>query len=154
VKAELWVSSSAPDSDFIVRVSDVYPDGRSMLLIDSIRRARYRDGFEQEKLMSPGQIYKLAFDIGWLSQVFNRGHRIRITVGSTGADFYEPNPNTGEPITLDPPAKTLVARNTVYFKGQHASRIIAPVFKEMRSTAKIQFRPASASPAKRTFRSE
>ena len=127
VRAELWVSSSAPDTDFIVRVSDVYPDGRSILLIDSIRRARYRDGFEREKLMSPGQIYKVAFDIGWLSQVFNLGHRIRITVGSTGADFYEPNPNTGEPITIDPPSRTLVARNVVYFKGQHASRIIAPV---------------------------
>jgi uncharacterized protein len=128
VRAELWASSSAPDTDFIVRVSDVYPDGRSILLIDSIRRARYRDGFEQEKLLTPGQVYKLAFDIGWLSQVFNRGHRIRITVGSTGADFYESNPNTGEPITLDPPAKTLVARNKIYFTGPHASRIIAPVY--------------------------
>ncbi len=129
VRTELWVSSSAPDTDFIVRVSDVYPDGRSILLIDSIRRARYRDGFEKEKLMSPGQVYKLAFDIGWLSQVFNRGHRIRITIGSTGADFYEPNPNTGEPVTIDPPSKTVVARNKVYLKGQQASRIIAPVRK-------------------------
>jgi uncharacterized protein len=129
VRTELWVSSSAPDTDFIVRVSDVYPDGRSILLIDSIRRARYRDGFEKEKLMSPGQVYKLAFDIGWLSQVFNRGHRIRITIGSTGADFYEPNPNTGEPITIDPASKTVVARNKVYLRGQQASRIIAPVRK-------------------------
>lgn len=129
VRAELWASSSAPDTDFIVRVSDVYPDGRSILLIDSIRRARYRDGFEQEKLMDPGQVYKIAFDLGWLSQVFNRGHRIRITVGSTGADFYEPNPNTGEAITLTPPAKTMVARNTIYLNGKYASRVIAPVYR-------------------------
>ena len=128
VRTELWSSSSAP-----IRISlcesRTYPDGRSILLIDSIRRARYRDGFEKEKLMSPGQVYKLGFDIGWLSQVFNRGHRIRITIGSTGADFYEPNPNTGEPVTIDPPAKTAVARNKVYLKGQQASRIIAPVRK-------------------------
>ena len=127
VRAELWASSSAPDTDFIVRVTDVYPDGRSILLIDSVLRARFRDGFEREKLMSPGQVYKFAFDVGWLSQIFNRGHRIRVVVSGTGADFYEPNPNTGEAITIDPPAKTLVARDTLYLSGPHASRIIAPV---------------------------
>ena len=49
------------------------------------------------------------------------------TVAGTGADYYEPNPNTGEPITIDPPAKTLVAHDTLYLNRLHASRIIAPV---------------------------
>ena len=79
--------------------------------------------------MKPGEVYKIAFDLGWMSMVFNRGHRIRITVASTGADYYEPNPNTGEPITIDPPAKTIVARNTVYLNRKYASRIIAPVLR-------------------------
>jgi predicted acyl esterase len=127
VRAELYISSSAPDTDFIVRVTDVYPDGRSILIIDSIRRARFRDGFEREVFMKPGEVYKVAFDIGWLSQIFNRGHRIRISVGGTGADFYEPNPNTGEPFTLAPPAKLAVARNTLYHGAGRASRILAPV---------------------------
>jgi predicted acyl esterase len=127
VRAELWVSSSARDTDFIVRVCDVYPDGRSVLLIDAVRRARYREGFEKEVFLEPGKVYPVAFDVGWLSQVFNTGHRIRVTVASTGAPFYEPNPNTGEPLSLDPPAKTVVARNAVHHDRKHASRVIAPV---------------------------
>lgn len=127
VRAELYVSSSAPDSDFIVRVSDVYPDGRSILIADYVRRARYRDGYEKEVFMEPGKVYKVFFDVGWMSQVFNRGHRIRVTVASTGAPFYEPNPNTSEALTIEFPEKNIVARNRVYHDGEHASRIIAPV---------------------------
>lgn len=127
VQAELFVSSSARDSDFIVRVSDVYPDGRSILIADYVRRARYRDGYEKEVFMEPDKVYKVAFDVGWMSQVFNRGHRIRVTVASTGAPFYEPNPNTGEPLTIEYPEKTVVAKNRVYHNRQHASRIIAPL---------------------------
>ena len=127
VQAELYVTSSAPDTDFIVRVSDVYPDGRSILLMDYVRRARYRDGYRKEVFLEPGKVHKVAFDIGWTSQIFNRGHRIRITVASTGAPFYESNPNTGLPLTIEPPEKTQVARNTVQHHRQHASRILAPV---------------------------
>ncbi|MDR3639137.1 MAG: CocE/NonD family hydrolase [Isosphaeraceae bacterium] len=127
VKAELFVASTAKDTDVIVRVSDVYPDGRSILIVDAVRRARYREGFDREVPMEPGRVARVAFDVGWLSQVFNRGHRIRVTVASTGAPFYEPNPNTGEPLTVEPPARTVVARNTVYHEMDHASRIIAPV---------------------------
>ena len=59
--------------------------------------------------------------------MFNAGHRIRVTVTSTGAPFYEPNPNTGEPLTIEFPEKTVVARNSVRHDGKHASRVIAPV---------------------------
>jgi len=127
VRAELFVSSTSPDSDFIVRVTDVYPDGRSILIIDYVRRARYRDGYDHEVMMEPGQIYKVAFDVGSLSQVFNKGHRIRVTVASTGAPFYEPNPNTGQPFTVDFPAKTVVAENAVYHNRKYASRLLAPI---------------------------
>ncbi|MDB5313579.1 MAG: Hydrolase, CocE/NonD family [Gemmataceae bacterium] len=127
VRVELWVSSTARDTDFIVRVSDVYPDGRSILIMDYVRRARYREGYEKEVFMEPGKVYPVTFDVGWLSQVFNAGHRIRITVASTGSPFYEPNPNTGEPLTVDPPSKMVTARNTVYHDRTHTSRVIAPV---------------------------
>ena len=127
VSTELFVSSSAKDTDFFVRVSDVYPDGRSILIVDMIRRARYRDGYESEKLMTPGEVYKVAFDVGWLSQVFNKGHRIRVTIASTGAPFYEPNPNTGEALTIDPPERQVVAKNTVFHQAKYASRVIAPI---------------------------
>ena len=108
-------------------MSDVYPDGRSILLMDYVRRARYREGYDKEVLMEPGKVYKVAFDVGWTSQIFNKGHRIRITIASTGAPFYEPNPNTGMALTIGPPAQTQVARNTVQHNRQYASRIVAPV---------------------------
>ncbi|HEY3964229.1 MAG TPA: CocE/NonD family hydrolase [Planctomycetaceae bacterium] len=127
VRAELYVSSSARDTDFIVRVCDVYPDNRSILIADYILRARYREGFAKEILMEAGKIYKIAFDVGWMSQVFSRDHQIRVTVASTGAPFYEPNPNTGEPLTIDFPEKTVVAKNRIYHNRSYASRIIAPV---------------------------
>jgi putative CocE/NonD family hydrolase len=129
VRAELYVGSTAKDTDFIVRVSDVYPDGRSILIIDSIRRARYREGFDKEVFFTskPGEVARVAFDVGWLSQIFNRGHRIRVTVASTGAPFYEPNPNTGEPLSIEFPDNAVVAENTIYHNRRHASRIIAPV---------------------------
>ena len=127
VKTELFVTSTAKDTDFIVRVCDVYPDGRSILLVDYIRRGRYRDGFEQEVFFTPDKVEKVAFEVGWISQIFAKGHCIRVTVASTGAPFFEPNPNTGEPLGLDFPANSVVAKNTVQINKQHASRVIAPL---------------------------
>lgn len=127
VKAELFVSSTARDTDFIVRVCDVYPDGRSILIVSYVRRARYRDGFETEKLLTPGKVTKVAFDVGWISQIFNKGHRIRVTVSSTGDPFYESNPNTGKPLTIEFPKDAVVAKNTVYHNREFRSRILAPI---------------------------
>ena len=127
VFAELQVSSTALDTDFIVRVSDVYPDGRSILIIDYPWRARYRDGFETEKLMTPGKVHRLRFPVGWLSQIFNKGHRIRVTVASTGAPLYEPNPQNGKPLTINFPDDAISAVNTIHHERPHASRIIAPL---------------------------
>ncbi|MCP4782073.1 MAG: CocE/NonD family hydrolase [Fuerstiella sp.] len=127
VHAELFVSSTARDTDVIVRISDVYPDGRSILIVDYPWRARYRDGFDHEVLMNPGTVHKIAFPIGWMSQIFNAGHRIRVTVASTGAPLYEPNPQTGKPLTLEFPDDAVKATNTIHHNAKHASRIIAPV---------------------------
>jgi len=127
VRAELFISSTAPDSDFIVRVTDVYPDGRSILIMDGIRRARFRESWDREVFMKPGEVYKVAFDVGYLSQIFNRGHRIRVSVASTGAPFYDPNPQTGEPLTVEPAKKLMAATQTLYHSGPQASRILAPV---------------------------
>jgi uncharacterized protein len=127
IRAELVISSTAKDTDFIVRVSDVYPDGRSILIVDYPWRARYREGLDREVLLMPGQPTRLAFDVGWISQVFNKGHRIRVTISSTGAPFYEPNPQTGEPLTIDFPEDARKATNTIYHSRQHASHILAPV---------------------------
>ena len=129
VKTELFVKSSAQDSDFIVRVCDVYPDGRSILLVDYVRRGRYREGFEKEVFFTPGQVEQVAFDVGWISQIFAAGHRIRVTVASTGAPFFEPNPNTGEPLTEEFPVKSDISTIELQVNKLHASRVIAPLQK-------------------------
>ena len=127
VQADLWITSDAKDTDVIVRVSDVYPDGRSILIMDYVRRARYREGYDRELLLTPGKAANIRFDVGWLSQIFNAGHRIRITIASTGAPFYESNPNTGEPLTIDFPKNAVVAKNGLQVNQRLTSRIIAPV---------------------------
>ncbi|MEX1228959.1 MAG: CocE/NonD family hydrolase [Planctomycetaceae bacterium] len=145
VTAELYIESTAKDSDFIVRVTDVYPDGRSILIIDYVRRGRYRKGYDVEVFFEPGKIEKVAFDVGWLSQIFAKGHRIRVTVASTGAPFYEVNPNTGEPLTLDFPDNAVVAENTLHLNRMNASRILAPV-REREGTKVATLIPKNAGP--------
>ncbi len=129
VTAEVWVSSTARDTDFILRVSDVYPDGRSILLMDYPQRARYRDGFDKQHVLTPGEPAKLAWHIGFTSIIFNKGHRIRVTIASTGAPFYEPNNQTGGKQTVDWMKITQPAINTIWHDAAHPSRIIAPVMK-------------------------
>lgn len=130
VKAELFLSSTARDTDVIVRVSDVYPDGKSILIVDYPWRLRYREGFDREVFMEPGKVYKVAFDVGRMSQIFNKGHQIRVTIASTGAPLYEPNPQTGTPLTIAFPKNVVAATNTIHHNRVNASRIIAPLPKE------------------------
>ena len=127
VYADLYFSSTARDIDFIVRISDVYPDGRSILIVDYPWRVRYREGFEREVLLTPGEVHRIKYPVGWMSQVFNTGHRIRVTIASTGAPLYEPNPQTGKPLTIKFPRGAKQAINTIYHNNENASRIIAPV---------------------------
>jgi putative CocE/NonD family hydrolase len=126
VQAELWLSSTAPDTDVIVRVSDVYPDGRSLLVMDYPLRARYREGFEKQVPLTPGEPAKLAWRLGWTSLIFNKGHRIRVTVASTGAPLYEPNSQTGGPQTRDWLKDVRAATNTVWHDAARPSRLIVP----------------------------
>ena len=97
VQAELFVSSSAKDTDFIVRVCDVYPDGRSILLMDYVRRARYRDGYDKEVFLEAGQGRQ-----GRLRRRLDRARSSTTAIAfaspspAPGRPFYEPNPNTGE----------------------------------------------------------
>jgi predicted acyl esterase len=127
IAAELWVKSTARDSDFIVRISDVYPDGRSMLLMDYPLRARYRNGFELESLLEPGEPARLKWHIGWTSIILNKGHRLRVTVTSTGAPLYEPNNQTGGPQTADWLKDAQTATHTILHEKMHPSRLLLPV---------------------------
>jgi uncharacterized protein len=126
VVVELFVSSDCPDTDFTVKLSDVHPDGRSMLVCDGIRRARFRESFAEEKFLEPGEVYRVEVDLWSTSHVFAPGHRLRVAVSSSNAPRFEPNPNNGDPHP-DGPNPPRVATNTVYLSRERASRIVLPV---------------------------
>ena len=122
---KLYVSSSAPDTDFVVRLVDVYPDGRALNFSEGIVRARYRDSKESPKLMTPGQVYALTIEMQPTSLVFKRGHRIRVDVTSSDFPHFDANPNTGHTFGLD--AETKIAQQTVYHDATYPSHITLPV---------------------------
>ena len=126
LNAHLYISSDCPDTDFTVKLTDVYPDGRSMLVTDGIRRASLRKSFEKRDPLKPGEVYELDVDLWSTSLIFNKGHRIRIAVSSSNSPRFEPNPNTGDPHPV--PGKSRVAANTVYLSTKYPSRIELPVY--------------------------
>lgn len=125
VQARLWVASDGPDTDFFVRVCDVYPDGRSFNLCEGMLRTRFRDGLTRERLMTPGTVYPLDIDCWSTSVIFNRGHRIRVHVTSSSSPGWDVNPNTGDGFRAND--RQRVARNTVYLGGTRASHILLPI---------------------------
>ncbi|MBP7050065.1 MAG: CocE/NonD family hydrolase [Phycisphaerae bacterium] len=125
IKVKLWVSSTAVDTDFTAKLCDVYPDGRSMVVLDGILRASHRSSMETSELLEPGKIYEIEIDLWSTSLVVGPGHRVRIAVSSSNSPRFEPNPNTGRvPGTDD---KTEIATNTVYMNANHPSHILLPV---------------------------
>jgi len=131
VEVELWIASSAVDTDFTAKLVDVYPpnedypEGYDMLLNDSIIRTRYRNGFEREELMEPGTPYLVRMLLPPTSNLFAPGHRIRIDVSSSNFPRLERNPNTGEPIGRH--THQVVAQQTVFADAQRPSRVVLPI---------------------------
>jgi putative CocE/NonD family hydrolase len=125
--ARLFVSSDCPDTDFTVKLCDVYPDGRSMLVADGILRARYRKSFESEERMTPGESYAVDVDLWSTSLIFNQGHRIRVAVASANSPRFEANPNTGKLPRAD--KETRVATNTIHLSSRRPSHLLLPIVK-------------------------
>jgi hypothetical protein len=131
VAVELWIASSAPDTDFTAKLIDVYPpnedypEGYDLLLNDTIIRCRYREGFEREVLMEPGTPYRVRMLLPPTSNVFAAGHRIRIDVSSSNFPRLERNPNTGEPIGRH--TRHEIAEQTVFADAGRPSRVVLPV---------------------------
>ncbi len=125
VKVVLHVSSDAPDTDFVAKLVDVYPDGRAYNVAEGIVRARYRESLSRPKPLEPGKIYELAIDLVGTSNVFQKGHKIRVDITSSHFPQFDRNPNTGEPFGMS--AKVRVANQTVYHSARHPSHILLPV---------------------------
>ena len=125
VVLKLYASSTAPDTDFTARLMDVYPDGRSMNLCEGVIRARYRDSFEHPSLMEPGTVYEFTISLEVTSNLFKRGHRIRLDLSSSNFPRIDRNPNTGHDFGVD--AELRVAQQTVYHSRRYPSRLILPI---------------------------
>ena len=129
--AKLWISSSAVDTDVCLKLVDVYPpnpdypDGYAMNLSHGILRLRFRNSCEKAELMTPMEVYPVEVTIFPTSNLFARGHRIRLDVSSSNFPHFDVNPNTGHPAGLLGP-EPVVATNTVHFGPQTPSCIILP----------------------------
>ena len=128
IRSELWVSTDVPDTDIVVRLTDVYPDGRSMLVADGIARLSMYANPDHSSVseITPGEPVRLTIDLGPTSIVFNQGHSIRISVTSSNAPRSNPNPNTGARFASDE-KPAMIAHTSILHDAAHPSAFILPM---------------------------
>lgn len=131
VVIRLWISSSAPDTDFTAKLIDVhppnadYPQGYAMNLTDGILRCRYRRSWENPELLAPGEIAEITIEPMPTSNLFKKGHRIRLDISSSNFPRFDVNPNTGEPEGRA--QRRQVAINRVHVSAAHPSQLLLPI---------------------------
>ncbi|GAA4231858.1 CocE/NonD family hydrolase [Actinomadura meridiana] len=125
ISVTLYAASSARDTDWTAKLTDVLPDGNSMLIRDGIQRARYRLTVERESLIRPGKVYKYTIKLWPTSNVFKAGHRIRLEISSSNFPMYDRNPNTGHRFGTD--SRTRVASQRILHDAEHPSSITLPI---------------------------
>jgi putative CocE/NonD family hydrolase len=122
LKAVIFASSSAKDTDFTAKLVDVYPDGTATLINNGIIRARFREGRANPSLIEPGEIYKYEIDLWCTSNVFLKGHKIRVEVSSSDFPRYDRNANLG-----GEPGEPVIACQTIFHDADHPSHLVLPV---------------------------
>jgi putative CocE/NonD family hydrolase len=127
VKAILYVSSSAKDTDFMVKLLDVTPDGSVYNIVQGALRARYRDGFDKKVWMNSDEVYKIEVDLHATSYFYSPGHRIRLDISSSDFPNYERNLNTGGNNYDE--TEWVVAENKIYHSKQYPSHVLLPVIR-------------------------
>jgi putative CocE/NonD family hydrolase len=127
-KLVLYVSSSAPDTDFVVKLSDVHPNGTSYYLQSGFLRMRFRDGLDKVVMMKPNEVYKIELKIGHTANTFKKGHKIQIMICSSEFPGHNRNLNTGE--SNEHTHRIQKAFQKIYYGGQYDSCLILPVFKK------------------------
>lgn len=127
VKVELWAATDGPDTDFMAKLVDVYPDGYEAIVLDAPIRARYRNGRRAEDvaMMEPGKPVELTIDLWNTAITFEPGHKIALHLASSNAPRFEVNDNSGTP--PGEPLKPRVATNTIYLDKDHPSALVLPV---------------------------
>ena len=125
VTLDLFASSSAVDTDFTAKLVDVGPDGFAQNLTEGILRARFRETTSAATLLVPGKIYEYKIDLWSTSNVFLKGHKIRLEVSSSNFPRFDRNLNTGKSAGTD--AEFVKAANTIYHDTEHPSALVLPV---------------------------
>jgi putative CocE/NonD family hydrolase len=127
VEVVLYAASSARDTDFIVRISDVFPNGKAIFLTEGIIRARYRgsESGESVELLEPGAVAEYQIRCYPIANVFRRGHRVRLDVTSSSFPRFSRNLNTGEDVATG--TRMEVARQTVLHTSAYPSHVVLPV---------------------------
>ena len=125
ISVKLYASTDGRDTDFTAKLVDVHPDGYAVNLCDNIMRARYHESREYQTLLEPGSVYEFTIDLWMTSNVFLKGHRIRVDVSSSNFPRFDRNPNTGNPFGQD--AELRVAHQTVLHDEAHPSHVLLPV---------------------------
>jgi putative CocE/NonD family hydrolase len=123
--ATLWAATDANDTDWNVMLLDVFPDGHAERVQDGVARARFRQGFEREVLLTPGSVERYDIDLWFTSRVFEPGHRIRVTVSSALFPKYDRNLNTGGNNERD--STFVVAHQRLVHDAAHPSHVTLPV---------------------------
>jgi putative CocE/NonD family hydrolase len=118
----LYVSSSAVDTDFSARLSDVFPDGRAIQLQSCTLRARYRNLTGEPELLEPGRIYRLEIDLWATANRFKAGHRLRLDISSADFPKFDRNSNRG-----GDPGPPIRAVQTVYHDQDHPSQLLVSI---------------------------
>jgi hypothetical protein len=125
VKMKLFGSTDGRDTDWVVKLVDVYPDGFAMNIAEGILRARYRKGTNREELLNPGEVYEFDVDLIGTANVFLPGHRVRVDITSSNFPQFDRNPNTGE--VFGSSSKLRIARQTVFHTAERPSHLLLPV---------------------------
>ena len=125
IESTLYVSSDVKDTDFTIKLIDVYPDGRAYNLDETIQRARYREGYDKEVFMEEGNVYKLDLTPMSTSNYFAEGHRIRVEVSSSNFPRFARNLNTGGNNYDE--KEGLVATNKIHHSEEYPSQIRIPI---------------------------
>jgi putative CocE/NonD family hydrolase len=124
---DLYVSTDALDTTFMITIVDIYADGYEWPIREEAFMLRYRDGLDNPQPARKDQVYKLTLPMTSTALVINKGHRLGVRVSSSSFPAYEIHPNTWDAIESYKDAK--VARNTVHFSAEHPSRVVLPVVK-------------------------
>ena len=127
IETELYVSSNAKDTDFTIKLIDVYPDGTAYNLDETIQRVRYREGYDKEVFMEEGEVYKLNLTPMSTSNYFEKGHQIRIEISSSNFPRFARNLNTGGNNYDE--SEAFVAQNKVHHSKEFPSQIRLPIRK-------------------------